>query len=109
LKEVIMKDSFLPQANHAQEGPKEATEWTVKANRAVLTDLHLNWADQEDFENARQGFIARHFRVTIANAKGSVVFDMEAYTAFIKPDAPAPDTVNPSLWPQILMSNGLPR
>jgi alkyl sulfatase BDS1-like metallo-beta-lactamase superfamily hydrolase len=95
-----MLDSFLPQTNHAQEGPKEATEWTVKANRAVLADPHLNWADKKDFENARRGFIARHFPLTITNAKGTVVFDMEAYTDFIKPDAPAPDTVHPSLWRQ---------
>ena len=95
-----MQDSFLPEENIAQEGPKEATEWTAKANRAVLFDSHLNWADKKDFENAQWGFIARHCPLTITNAKGRVVFDMEAYTAFVKAGVPVPDTVNPSLWRQ---------
>ena len=95
-----MQDSFLHEKDIAQEGPKEATEWTAKANRAVLSDSHLNWKDKKDFENAQRGFIARHCPLTITNAKGRVFFDMEAYTAFVKADLPAPDTVNPSLWRQ---------
>lgn len=95
-----MQDSFLQEKDIAQEGPKEATEWTANANRAVLLDSHLNWEDKKDFEYAQRGFIARHCPLTITNAKGSVFFDMEAYTAFVKADVPAPDTVNPSLWRQ---------
>jgi alkyl sulfatase BDS1-like metallo-beta-lactamase superfamily hydrolase len=82
----------------AEEDFKEATEWTAKANEAVLSDPVLNWADQKDFQNARRGFIARHSPLTIKDAKGKTVFDMEAYTDFLKDDTPAPPTVNPSLW-----------
>jgi len=86
------------QVVFAQEGPKDATEWTHKANRAVLDDPILKWTDKRDFENAQRGFIAKHSPLTNRDASGNVVFDMEAYTAFIKPDLPAPDTANPSLW-----------
>lgn len=82
----------------AQEGPKDATVWTRKVNRAVLEDPILKWADKKDFENAQRGFIAKHSPLTIRDAKGNVVLDMEAYMAFIKLDSPAPDTANPSLW-----------
>jgi alkyl sulfatase BDS1-like metallo-beta-lactamase superfamily hydrolase len=81
-----------------REGPKDATERTRRANRTVLDDPILKWADKTDFENAQRGFIAKDSPLTIRNVSGNVVFDMEAYTAFIKPDYPAPDTANPSLW-----------
>jgi hypothetical protein len=34
---------LIPKGIVAQEGPKEATEWTIKANQAVLADPVLNW------------------------------------------------------------------
>jgi alkyl sulfatase BDS1-like metallo-beta-lactamase superfamily hydrolase len=89
---------FIPQNIVAQEGPKEATEWTIKANQTVLADPNLKWADKKDFENAQRGFIARHHPLTIIDAKGNTIFNMEAYSSFIKPDGTAPASVNPSLW-----------
>jgi alkyl sulfatase BDS1-like metallo-beta-lactamase superfamily hydrolase len=89
---------LIPKGIFAQEGPKEATEWTIKANQAVLADPVLNWADKKDFENVQRGFMGRHTPLTITDPKGNILLDMEAYTAFIKPDAPAPNTVNSSLW-----------
>ena len=96
---VILLQFCLPlQVVFAQEGPKEATEWTRKANRAVLDNPILKWTDKRDFEDAQRGFIAKDSPLTIRDANGNVVFDMEAYTAFIKLNLPAPDTANPSLW-----------
>lgn len=88
----------------AQEEPKIATEWTRKTNRAVLDDPVLRWADKKDFENAQRGFIAKHSPLTLKDDQGHVVIDMEAYTAFLKPDLPAPDTANPSLWRHALLN-----
>lgn len=81
--------------------PREAnnaTAWTKKANQSVLEDPALRWFDQNDFENAQKGFIARDSQLLIRDAKGNTVMDMEAYSAFIQPNYPPPDTVNPSLW-----------
>lgn len=91
----------------AQVQPKPATEATKAANRAV--QQHLNFNDREDFENATRGLIARPETLTIRDAKGGVVWDLEAYKKFIAIDKPAPDTVNPSLWrnAQLNMQYGL--
>ncbi|GEO17585.1 alkyl/aryl-sulfatase [Microvirga aerophila] len=76
--------------------PKPATEATKAANRAAQE--YLNFNDREDFENATRGLIARPDTLTIRDAKGGVVWDLETYKQFIGLDKPAPDTVNPSLW-----------
>ncbi len=73
-----------------------ASNHTVSANRKVLDELPF--ADQTDFENARRGFIADSPNRVIMNPDGSPAFDLDAY-GFVR-DAPAPDTVNPSLWRQ---------
>jgi alkyl sulfatase BDS1-like metallo-beta-lactamase superfamily hydrolase len=36
--------------------------------------------------------------LTIKDAQGRVVWDLESYKQFIGDDKPSPDTVNPSLW-----------
>ncbi|TLM79715.1 MBL fold metallo-hydrolase [Microbulbifer harenosus] len=79
----------------AQE-PKPASAATKAANAEVQKTLPFN--DKADFENAQRGFIARPETLTVKDAKGNVVWDMEAYKKFIDLDKPAPDTVNPSLW-----------
>jgi alkyl sulfatase BDS1-like metallo-beta-lactamase superfamily hydrolase len=91
----------------AQTAPKGATEATRAANQKVLEGLNFN--DREDFENASRGFIAKPDALTIKDAKGRTVWDMESFKAFIAPDKPAPDTVNPSLWrnAQLNMQYGL--
>jgi alkyl sulfatase BDS1-like metallo-beta-lactamase superfamily hydrolase len=94
---------------HAQEtaGPREATETTRTLNTGVSRDLPF--ADREDFELARRGLIAPA-PATVAGRRpgGPLAWNLAAYS-FIAPDAPAPDTVNPSLWrqAQLHMNSGL--
>ena len=93
----------------AQQGApsKPATAATKAANEAVLKALPFN--DKEDFANAQRGFIGKPDTLTIKNAKGDVVWDLEAYKKYISTDKPAPDSVNPSLWrnAQLNMQYGL--
>jgi len=88
-------------------GPKPATQATRSANAEVLRTLPFS--DKADFEDARRGLIARPETLTIKDAKGNVVWDMEQFKTYIGPDKPAPDTVNPSLWrnAQLNMQYGL--
>jgi alkyl sulfatase BDS1-like metallo-beta-lactamase superfamily hydrolase len=91
----------------AQSQPKPATEETKAANRAV--QQYLNFNDRSDFEDASRGLVAKPDTLTIKDAKGTVVWDLEAYKKYIGDDKPAPDTVNPSLWrnTQLNMHHGL--
>jgi alkyl sulfatase BDS1-like metallo-beta-lactamase superfamily hydrolase len=91
----------------AQTQPKPATEATKAANRTV--QQYLNFSDRSDFEDARRGFVAKPDTLTIRNAKGDVVWDLEQYKKYITDSASAPDTVNPSLWrnAQLNMQHGL--
>jgi alkyl sulfatase BDS1-like metallo-beta-lactamase superfamily hydrolase len=93
------------QSNATQ--PKPASEATKAANRALASQLNFN--DRQDFEDASRGLIAKPDTLTIRDAKGNVVWDLEQYKTFIGPDKPAPDTVNPSLWrnAQLNMNYGL--
>lgn len=88
----------------AQSGtlPAEATDGTVGANRELAASLA--WEDDQDFEFARRGFIARPNSTVIRNGSGQVVWNIDqfAYQGF---DAPAPDTVNPSLWRQAQLNS----
>ncbi len=74
--------------------PKEAQPATKLANAAVLEEL--DFANQEEFEDARRGFIAPPLDTVIKGAGGHVVWDLDSYGFLDKEDAP--DTVNPSLW-----------
>jgi len=91
----------------APNGPKAATETTRKTNAALLQSLPF--ADRADFEDAERGLIARPHTLTIVDGDGNVVWDLEPFKKFIRRDAPAPDTVNPSLWrqSQLNMIHGL--
>ncbi|HJR22858.1 MAG TPA: alkyl sulfatase dimerization domain-containing protein [Dongiaceae bacterium] len=95
------------QAARGQEAPKPATAATRAANQAVLNELNFN--DKQDFEDAQRGFIDAPATLTIKDAKGNVVWDLESYKAYISADGAAPDTVNPSLWrnAQLNMIHGL--
>jgi len=81
---------------HAAGTPKPATEFTRQANAEVLKELPFS--DRQDFADAQKGFIAKPDVLTIKDAKGNVIWDLEQYKQYIKQDAAAPDTVNPSLW-----------
>ncbi len=75
----------------------EATEFTKAVNDELLS--HLPFEDRQDFEDAARGLIAPPFGEAIKTAGGAVVWDPSRFD-FISEDAPAPDTVNPSLWRQ---------
>jgi alkyl sulfatase BDS1-like metallo-beta-lactamase superfamily hydrolase len=107
---LALPSAALPQAASPQNvmpGGKPATETTRRANAAVLQQL--NFADRQDFEDAKRGLLARPDQLTIKGADGHVVWDMEQYKTYIGDDKPAPDTVNPSLWrnAQLNMQYGL--
>lgn len=81
------------QTAAAQDDASEAT-------RAMQAELakRLSLDDEKDFENAARGKIAEIKDGRIATQDGKIVWDRTAYT-FID-GAPAPATVNPSLWRQ---------
>ena len=70
----------------------DATATVVQANAAMGKELNL--ADQQDFEDAKRGFIAKPSG-KILGADGTVLKDFDAY-GFL--ESTAPETVNPSLW-----------
>ena len=84
---------------------KDATTITQGANQALLDTLPF--ADQQDFEDARRGFIATLPEVVITGDDGSVVWSLAGYE-FLQEQDPPP-SVNPSLWrmAQLNMNNGL--
>ena len=98
---------FASQPSLGQTQPKAASEATKAANLTAAQKLNFN--DRDDFENAARGLIGRPETLTIRNARGEVVWDLESYKAYIGTDKPAPDTVNPSLWrnAQLNMQYGL--
>ncbi len=65
-----------------------------------------DFANRQDFEFADRGFVATRADPKILAADGHVVWDLAAYD-FLK--APAPTSVNPSLWrqAQLLSRHGL--
>ena len=75
-------------------GVKPPTEHTKAANRKVLESLPFN--DRHDFENATRGFIAGLPDGVIKDAQGKVLFEAKSFSVPI--DAPAPNSMNPSLW-----------
>jgi alkyl sulfatase BDS1-like metallo-beta-lactamase superfamily hydrolase len=85
--------------------PGDATPLTRARNRAVLDALPF--ADRQDFEDARRGFLGTLPEVEVKNAQGRVVWSLREY-AFLAAEE-APPTVNPSLWRQarLNLENGL--
>lgn len=86
---------------------KPATEATKAANAQVLKSLPFS--DKGDFGDAQRGFIGKPEVLTIKDASGRVVWDLESFKQFIGLDKAAPETVNPSLWrmAQLNMQYGL--
>jgi alkyl sulfatase BDS1-like metallo-beta-lactamase superfamily hydrolase len=77
------------------ETPTPATREIAEANAAV--SLRLPFADRQDFEEARRGWVGSLSDPVIRATDGRVVWDAGAYDFL---DAECPDTVNPSLWRQ---------
>jgi alkyl sulfatase BDS1-like metallo-beta-lactamase superfamily hydrolase len=86
-------------------GPRDAEPLTAAVNRAVLESLPF--AETQDFDDARRGFLATLPDVEIKNDQGRIVWSLRDY-AFLA-DEQAPPTVNPSLWRQarLNMHHGL--
>lgn len=83
------------QAAEDRPTPREAAPTTRDANAAVLEQLPM--AQRQDFEDAQRGFLAPLADGgVVRNAKGDVIYDASQF--HIAPDAPAPETVNPSFW-----------
>ena len=82
-----------------------ATPTTRAAIDAMAATLPLH--DQQDFDDARRGFVGRSADRQVRAADGRVVWDLDAYD-FMR-DVDAPDTANPSLWRQgqLLIEDGL--
>lgn len=76
---------------------KDATEFTRRANAAVLGQLPFE--DTRDFEEATRGFIAPLPEGPVLGGDGDWVFDPHRLN-FIEEGSAAPGTVNPSLWRQ---------
>ncbi|MGH7306839.1 MAG: MBL fold metallo-hydrolase, partial [Candidatus Rokuibacteriota bacterium] len=72
----------------------DASPITAALNRAVLDALPF--ADAQDFDDARRGFLATLPEIEIRNDQGRVVWTLRDY-GFLA-DEHAPPTVNPSLW-----------
>lgn len=97
--------SAIAQAAPASTQPASAA--TKAANQALLATLPF--ADKREFDDAQRGFIAKPDSLTIKDASGKLVWDLESYKQYIGLDKPAPDSVNPSLWrnAQLNMQYGL--
>ena len=97
----------LAQAQDASVAPKPATPATQAANAKVLQELPF--ADTSDFADAERGLIAKPDVLTIKNASGNVVWDLESYKKYIGLNQAAPAEINPSLYrlAQLNMQYGL--
>jgi alkyl sulfatase BDS1-like metallo-beta-lactamase superfamily hydrolase len=73
---------------------------TIKVNRAAAQEL--DFADNQDFEDATRGLIATEATLKITDKNGKTVWDQDSYE-FISGDSP--DSVNPSLWRQAKLNN----
>jgi alkyl sulfatase BDS1-like metallo-beta-lactamase superfamily hydrolase len=74
---------------------KPASEPVRAEHERLSTSLPMH--DEQDFADARRGFLGALEPAVVRDATGSVVWDNDSY-AFLTGDAPT--TVNPSLWRQ---------
>lgn len=92
---------------NGDNSPKEASEATRAADQKLRDTLPFD--DTADFDDAKRNLIACPDTLTITNADGEVVWDMEQFKTYIAEGKDAPGTVNPSLWrnAQLCMNYGL--
>ena len=76
----------------------EPTDFTIEANRSELTASGLDWSDEQDWEDARRGFVATLDEPVVYDESGNVVWDLRDY-GFLE-DADPPPSVHPNLWRQ---------
>jgi alkyl sulfatase BDS1-like metallo-beta-lactamase superfamily hydrolase len=86
--------------------PKDATPATAAANHAAVE--HYDMEDRQDFADADRGFITEIPDRKLYGPDGEIAFDLSKFD-YITDDAPAPDTVEPSLWrqSQVMRRGGL--
>jgi alkyl sulfatase BDS1-like metallo-beta-lactamase superfamily hydrolase len=106
---VLLAGSFVARAASPPRcatlqplGPSPTTVWLNEKLQA-----NLPFADAQDFEDARRGFIGTVPDLVVTADSGFKVYSLADY-AFIT-DEPAPPSVNPSLWRQAQLNliNGL--
>ncbi|MFG3141896.1 alkyl/aryl-sulfatase [Streptomyces sp. NPDC048211] len=85
--------------------PKGATPATAAANGAAVARYDMD--DRQDFADRNRGFIAP-LPDKLYATDGRVIFDAARFD-YLADDAPAPDTVHPSLWrqSQLIRKGGL--
>ena len=76
------------------------TKLTADLNAAVEKELPLD--DQQDFEEARRGFIASDGNLKVVNPDIGTIWDQTAYTFM---EGKAPPSANPGLWRQARLNN----
>lgn len=83
----------------AHGGTKSSVDGATAATQAVHHRIgrELPFSDAADFELARRGYIAGLTDPVAQSGSGEVVFDLNRFR-FMEEGAPAPETVNPSLW-----------
>ncbi|MCB1111744.1 MAG: MBL fold metallo-hydrolase [Chlamydiales bacterium] len=81
---------------------KEASQTTLDANAKLYQLLPFN--NKQSFDDAQRNKVAALSDRMITTQNGLPVWNPKAY-GFIKLDADAPDTVNPSLWRQSQLVN----
>jgi len=92
----------MADLSFAQELRKNATEPTKEENQRLVNQLPFS--DRTDFENAHRGFVAPLPTATITGEGGKALWKPGQF-GFIGENAPAPDSVNPSLWRQSQLIN----
>lgn len=78
---------------------KPATEATASANKEWYNIL--DFSDKSERENALKGLIDSPKSLVLTGADGRTVWSQDAY-AFVEDTDKAPDTVNPSLWENVI-------
>ncbi len=104
---LVLAVSIVSTVNGDTTEAKDASAETKRSNSICLKQLPFE--NTGDFEDAQKGFIAPLPDEGVIRGKdGEVCWDLTRFS-FIQPDAPPPDTVNPSLWRQarLLLRAGL--
>ena len=96
--------AFAPAAAQTV-APKDATDATRSANRALLAELPM--ADKQSFDDAQRGLIEALGDQVIASSGPRPSWTLKGYEFLAREEAP--DTVHPGLWrhARANMANGL--
>lgn len=100
---ITAASGFFIHTAFAAEPAKEATAYTQQINQQYTKNLPFS--DRQDFADAQRGFIAPLLdQGILKTASGKPFYRAEDYKFDI--NAPAPETVSPSLWRQTQL-NGI--